>query len=407
MRAATFEGQLLAERRFFFERERTQEEINAFEEDVAKRRELFDLEAQRAAIQRTLEYDEQLKELTDAEKAALEQRAKNIAEQISQIQDNVGQGAAARPFSIWEDVFGLDPEKDADAIDRTKNAVGQIVGSINELTAARVAAADAAVDASERTLEAAQEALDREIEIAQLGYANNVDARRKDLESAEAARKQALEQQRKAQRAQLVLDAAQQASSIAVATANIIKGWSGPQFGVGLIAAFAQVASIIALVRSVKAKAASFGEGGGGSIGSDGVIVGPSHSGGGVPMEVEGGEFFHTDGRSFAVVKKRSTKKYYDLLQEINRDNLPGIADQVERLTGGAALSGIEVGRMERGAGGRMVAGGDPEAKALLREQNQLLKQQIKLEKEKPQYVDMGSYMLKIQNGIETKIYKR
>ena len=192
-----------------------------------------------------------------------------------------------------------------------------------------------------------------------------------------------------------------------MATANIIKGWSGPQFGVGLIAAFAQVASIIALVRSVKAKAASFGEGGGGSIGSDGVIVGPSHSGGGVPMEVEGGEFFHTDGRSFAVVKKKSTKKYYDLLQEINRDNLPGIADQVERLTGGAALSGIEVGRMERGAGGRIVAGGDPEAKALLREQNQLLKQQIKLEKEKPQYVDMGSYMLKIQNGIETKIYKR
>jgi len=46
---------------------------------------------------------------------------------------------------------------------------------------------------------------------------------------------------------------------------------------------------------------------------ADGMLVGASHDGGGIPIEAEGGEF---------IINKRSTSKYLPLLDAINQEGV-------------------------------------------------------------------------------------
>lgn len=58
----------------------------------------------------------------------------------------------------------------------------------------------------------------------------------------------------------------------------------------------------------------------------NGVLVGPSHEGGGIPIEAEGGEFTTTDGKRLSIVNKKMTDRHFDLLQAINKDDRRAIA---------------------------------------------------------------------------------
>ena len=381
----------------------------------------FDNIIKEKRLQTEIEFQEGLLALIgdgDANQTAL------IKNQIAKLRaqlDGLSIGPAAKEApkkksaQTLADLFGIDDEFK----DLFNKSISQLEEGLNRLTDARVEAAQAAVkaaddeiDAAERKVDKAQEALDREIEIAQLGFASDVDLRNQQLAQAEAQealakaqREKALAEQKKAQKLQLVSDATAQASNIAVSVSNLIKSWSTLPFGLGLLAAFAQAASIIALFGGIKAKsraiAAQAKHGITGEIGEKGIVAGPSHDNGGVPLEVEGGEFVYQDGKRISVVKKSATKTHFDLLQAINRDDRPSMLRYVEKLTGGISRN-TETGTSSSGS----VGISDKETHKLLAENNRLQKKMIQMEEDKVEYIDMGSYVLVKGKNKEFKMKK-
>ncbi len=427
--AATFEAQILAGREIFFQKKRTDEEVKQYEKDVAKARELFQLEQQRAELQRALDFG---LTLSSAEKAVLQQRIKNITEQIKQVSDGVGeQGTGGEKRSIL-DLLGIDPENQ----DEFKAAVAASIDLLVQLTEARLAEAQAAVDAAdakvaaaEKSVDASQKALDDQLKIAELGFSSNVDAAQKDLAAAkqqqaeaEKQQKQAVANQQKIQKQQIIQDSLLQVSNLATAGTNIFKALSafGP-IGVGLA-----IASIGLMIGAfVKSKAAAlkavsaqkFRTGGQGHVREDGVIAGPSHEQGGVQVpEYEGGEFFTSDGKRFAVVNRKMTAHHYGLLQAVNKNDQPAMARYLRRITGGVSRDTESTGAVSESVRDRIVfaAGRDERLEQLaernnrlVQENNRLTQKLVTYEQEREQVTDMGEHYRIVKGGRVTTLRKR
>lgn len=432
---ANFEAALLAGKEVFFAQKRTDKEIEKYEKDVAKAREIFDLEQQRATLQRTLDFGV---ELSSAEKAILEQRIKNIGTQIQQLTDGLGEPAPGKkPFDFFT-LLGLDPndenfEKKKDAI---KRAVSEAVSALQELGAARleeaqaaVDAADAKVEAAEKSVDTAQKALDDQLKIAELGFSSNVEAAQKDLAAAkqqqaeaEKQQKEALANQQKVQRQQIIQDSLLQVSNLATAGTNIFKVLStfGP-IGVGV--AIATIGLMIGAF--VKSKAAAlkavntqkFRAGGQGYVKDDGVISGASHEQGGVKVpEYEDGEFFTSDGRRFAVVNRKMTTLHYDLLRATNKDDRPAMARYLERLTGGVSRDSEATGAVSdsvrqtivvRESRDRTLEKMAEKNNRLLEENNRLTQKLVAIEQEREQVTDMGDHYRIVKGGRVSILKKR
>ena len=379
----------------------------------------FDNIIKEKRLQTEIEFQEGLLALIGDGDANQTELIKNQIAKLRAQLDGLSIGPAAKEApkkksaQTLADLFGIDDEFK----DLFNKSISQLEEGLNRLTDARVEAAQAAVkaaddeiDAAERKVDKAQEALDREIEIAQLGFASDVDLRNQQLAQAEAQealakaqREKALAEQKKAQKLQLVSDATAQASNIAVSVSNLIKSWSTLPFGLGLLAAFAQAASIIALFGGIKAKsraiAAQAKHGITGEIGEKGIVAGPSHDNGGVPLEVEGGEFVYQDGKRISVVKKSATKTHFDLLQAINRDDRPSMLRYVEKLTGG-------ISRATDGSQSAGVGTSDKETHRLLTENNRLQKKMVEMKEDELKYIDMGSYVFVKGKNVEFKMKK-
>ncbi len=307
-------------------RERSSEEINAIENQISDNRKFFQLKQQRELIAAELEFGVNL---NDAQKQQREAQLRDLDAQIAAIKDTAQKAAGGgAKFNIFE-FLGASTDAEKDAI---KQAAGEIIGALEDITAARVAEANAAVDAADRKVEAAQTALDTELQLAELGFASDVTGKRKALEESQAIQQQAIASQKAAARQQLAIDSAQQISSIITASARIFAE-GAKFFPVGLALSIAGIASLIAVMSSIRQRARAisgggqFREGGGGYVDKHGVIVGPSHERGGVKVpEYEGGEFFTSDGERFAVVNRKMTAEHFDLLDAVNRDDRPAMA---------------------------------------------------------------------------------
>ncbi len=386
----------------------------------------FDNIIKEKRLQTEIEFQEGLLALIgdgDANQTAL------IKNQIAKLRaqlDGLSIGPAAKPdkkknFNFFSDILGLDPE-DPD-FDKKKKAIisafSEITRGLQDLAQARVdeaqaqiEAADNQIQAAEKRVSSAQDALATEIEIAQLGFANNIDARNKELAAAEAQeaaaktqRDKALQDKKKAQRAQIIQDSILQGSNILTSATEIYKAFSvipfvGPFLGAAavafLIGSFVAAKSRALAATKVQAKHGITGE-----IGEKGIVAGPSHDNGGVPLEVEGGEFVYQDGKRISVVKKSATKTHFDLLQAINRDDRPSMLRYVEKLTGGISRN-TETGTSSSGS----VGISDKETHKLLAENNRLQKKMIQMEEDKVEYIDMGTYVLAKSKNREIKLKK-
>jgi hypothetical protein len=286
-----------------------------------------------------------------------EARAKQLAEQFA---GNVGGtvketffeklqrlGEQAGDFSIWQ-LFGLDADDPNDnaLIEGIKNAASELIGIYQGIADERLRLAQENVDAKTLEVNEAQEALETEIEIAQLGFASNVEIRQKELDDAKRAQQEAIAQQKEAQRQQMVLETISQGISLITASANIFKALS-PGFPFTLPVAVAAVGFMLGAF--IKAKKKAFDavkaeEGAVGHVTQSGVVVGNRHNRGGVRLEVEGGEFFGTNGRRFGVVKRRMTDKHFDLLEAINSDDTEEIARQALALSLGGVMMDYQGG---------------------------------------------------------------
>ena len=313
----------------------------ASEEEIAEAQRQFDLLTQRKRLEAEIKFQQALLLATaggdEERRKAIQGQIDLLNQQLENVNININTPNVDGKAKIdLKGLLGLS-DKDAEAV---REAANQIVNSINQITAARVAAAEEELRIAQDRVQAAEDALDRELELAEQGFASNVTLKRQELEQAQELEKQALEDRKKAQKQQAAVDAIQQSVSLITASANIFKALSGlGPIGVGLaIATIAGMFAAFAKVRLDAAKATRFREGGQGRVTDSGVIVGPAHSRGGVPLEVEGGEFFGTDGKRFAVVKKHLTGKHFDLLDAINNDDTPRIAAIAAQLGAGVPI---------------------------------------------------------------------
>lgn len=307
------------------------EKTGVKQEEIETAKKAFQLATQKARLESELQFQQALLAITDAGDTkqidSIKQKISLIQEQLKSINLDlsVPDFKKKKPQSLLE-LLGVDI-KDVPLVEE---ATKQIVSSLQQIAAARVEAADAAVEAADRQVSAAEDALQREIELAELGFANNVEKRQAELESAKAARQQSIAEQVKAQKQQLIIDSTIQASNIITSTTNLIKSWSSLPFGVGLLAAAAQIAAIFALIASIKAKSRAISgikarRGTEGFLTGDGIVQGKMHSQGGQKLEVERGELVQvldTGARKKVhVIRRENVRKYSELLTAANEGN--------------------------------------------------------------------------------------
>ena len=299
----------------------------AKQEEVEKLKKAFQLATQRARLESELKFQQDLLSITDAgdtkQIEGIRQKIALLQEQLKTINIDITTPDISnkKPKSLLE-LLGLDL-KDIPIVEK---AAQQIVDSLSKISAARVEEATAAVESADRKVEAATEALDREIELAQLGFASNVDRKREELETTKQAQKEAIAEQKKAAKTQLLIDSSIQASGIITSTVNLVKSWSTIPFGVGLLAAAAQIAGLFALITNIKSKARAISStaryGKTGFITEKGIVDGRMHSQGGERLEVERGELVQVldDGttKRLHVVRRENTAKYSTLLSAAN-----------------------------------------------------------------------------------------
>ena len=401
------------------------ESSGASKEKVAEKQLEFDKAIEGERIRVAIEAQEALLAITaDGDANQVELIENKIALLKSQLEGlNIAPAKEKKKGNFLLDALGIGPEDE----DEFKKAVSQAIKGIEELNAARLQAAQVAVEAaeeqvaaSEDNVVAAQEALDQEIELAALGFASDVTNKKAELDLANQAaadakvrEAKALEDRKKAQRAQILLDSLFQVSNLVTASTNVISGFSAiPIFGVPLgIAAVALMVGAFIKSKASALQAVKARKGIQGRAGSDGLIVGPSHEGGGVPLEVEGGEFAYQDGRQLSIVKKSATAAHFGLLQAINNDDRPAMVGYLERLTGGIQRSDNAAtptttyqGASGSGASSMALLAKNNE---LVEENNNLTRKLLKLQEGKEELTDMGDHFIRRQKGRSEVIKKR
>lgn len=282
----------------------------------------FRLQAEKERLQKVLELNQQAaNKLSDVEVQTIQNTIKKIDQEIEQ---SKGEERGTDIYGL----FGLnldDNQKEA-----INTSMQYALDALNTFTAARVAAADAAVEQADKEVSAAQSALDAELEARANGYANNVVQAQKELDLAKKNQEKALKEQQKAQKQQAAIQTLQQIGNMVTATALI---WSQ----LGFPFAIPAIAVMWASFAASKIKAAQLAKQTGGTGGTetygDGTVElleGGSHQSGddvdlgtkpdGTRRRAEGGEFF-------AVINKRNSRRFRrlipDVINSLNRGTFP------------------------------------------------------------------------------------
>ena len=208
-------------------------------------------------------------------------------------------------------IFGLNLD------DETKTGIDTSLqyakDALNSFVDEYVAASERKVERSDREVDAAQKALELEIEARNAGYAHNVATAQKELDMAKRNQEKALAEQRKAQKAQAAIQTIQQAGDLVTASAMI---WSQLGFPWAIPALAIMWGSFAAskIKAAQMAKSETYGDG------TVEMLVGGSHQSGndidlgtkpdGTRRRAEGGEFF-------AVINKRSSRKYRNIIPDV------------------------------------------------------------------------------------------
>lgn len=272
----------------------------------------FRLQAEKERLQKVLELNQQAaNKLSDVEVQTIQNTIKKIDQEIEQSKRE------ERGTDIYG-LFGLN--LDDDQKEAINTSMQYALDALNTFTAARVAAADAAVEQADKEVSAAQSALDAELEARANGYANNVVQAQKELDLAKKNQEKALKEQLKAQKQQAAIQTLQQIGNMVTATALI---WSQLGFPFAIPAIAVMWASFAASKIKAAQLAKQTGETGGTETYGDGTVElleGGSHQSGndidlgtkpdGTRRRAEGGEFF-------AVINKRSSRRFRKIIPDV------------------------------------------------------------------------------------------
>lgn len=289
----------------------TQSEFDLLRNSEARKTQ-FRLQAEKERLQKVLELNQQAaNKLSDVEVQTIQNTIKKIDQEIEQ---SKGEERGTDIYGL----FGLnldDNQKEA-----INTSMQYALDALNTFTAARVAAADAAVEQADKEVSAAQSALDAELEARANGYANNVVQAQKELDLAKKNQEKALKEQQKAQKQQAAIQTLQQIGNMVTATALI---WSQLGFPFAIPAIAVMWASFAASKIKAAQLAKQTGETGGTETYGDGTVElleGGSHQSGndidlgtkpdGTRRRAEGGEFF-------AVINKRSSRRFRKIIPDV------------------------------------------------------------------------------------------
>lgn len=292
-----------------------QQELAQSEFDLLRnseaRKTQYRLRAEKERLQKILELNEQAaNKLSNVEVLTIQNTIKKINQEIEQ---SKGEERGTDIYGL----FGLN--LDDDQKEAINTSMQYALDALNTFTAARVAAADAAVEQADKEVDSAQSALDAELEARANGYANNVVMAQKELDMAKRNQEKALKEQQKAQKQQAAIQTLQQIGDMVTATAMI---WSQ----LGFPFAIPAIAVMWASFAAAKIKAAQMSKAAGGSEsygdGTVELLTGGSHQSGddvdlgtkpdGRRRRAEGGEFF-------AVFNKRNSRRYRRLIPDVVR----------------------------------------------------------------------------------------
>lgn len=266
-----------------------------------------------------------------------------IAQQRKLIQDLKKElGVATKDsnqYSVFK-LFGLDDLNDdqKSALNEFSRIAGEAVASFTDLIVSQydrqIAAKQKVIDATQSQIDDLEKQLGKEKDLMDGGYANdyaNVEAKialkKKEKDEEIKQQNDLIKKKAAAQKAQLAIDSAAEASGLIVSAVNIFKGFTAAFPVIGVPLAIAAIGLMTGAFVAAKVKAfqavndasaqagASFGEGG--------FIDGKSHADGGQRYRsVDGkGGVIELEGKEF-VVKKAVAQEHGEFLEALNNDRL-------------------------------------------------------------------------------------
>lgn len=167
----------------------------------------------------------------EAERAALREQLLRVGKQ----QEELERQASRSKFSIYRLVLGEnDSDENRQALDK---AVAATANAVSQVYQADIQASQAKIQAKTTEIDELQRELDREYQYNSEGSASNIANKKAEIEALKQQRREAIEEQKRAQKAQLLLDTALQASSLITAVSETYAGFAaipivGPALGI-------------------------------------------------------------------------------------------------------------------------------------------------------------------------------
>ena len=255
--------------------------------------------------------------------------AEQIKAEISNLTGEIDKLKKTEPVNIGE-LLGLDGtqvekfSKITDSISEVTNAVGGLVSTYidgqNKLLDEEQRINDERKSLIDERLSDVQQEFENELALAQKGYANNVSAKKAELDKLNAQKQAAIakdkeiaDKKAKLARVEAVANLVIAGSNVAVGVAKVLASSKDPITAIiAIIQAIAMVATFVAQLNALKANT---------GLGKGGLIQGAAHrsdGSGGVPV---GNTGIMVEGNEY-VTNKRTTAKYYNFIDELNKENI-------------------------------------------------------------------------------------
>lgn len=269
----------------------------------------YRLESEKRRIQKILELNKDAAvKLSDIEVEAM----KNT---IAKIDQEIDKSTRTEKKDIYS-AIGL--KLDDDQKEAISTSTDFALSQFSSILAMNTQMAEQALQAANERVDAAKSTLDLEMEARSKGLAHNVDLARKELEEEKKNQEKALKDKQKAQRAQQRLDTVTQSASLITASAQIWKSLSGIPI-VGPALAVAAIGTMWGSFAASKIKANQMTKKEYGKGGLEFLEGGSHASGNDIPIgtTTDGRQRAAEGGEALAIINKRNTSKYKDVLPDV------------------------------------------------------------------------------------------
>lgn len=390
---AQLENELLIESQALDQSKLSEEELTAFNKQQNDRKLKQELDFNIARLELQKKYN---KALTDEETRSLDAQIQLLKTRLKGVGAEI-QGEAVTDSESGTGLFGLLglSEGQQEQVQSIQGALNQVTQSVSNAVAERVALLDLEVQKRDEALAEAQKNLQIQLELSKQGRAADLEGAKENLRKEKAARDEAQREKEEAAKAQFILDTALQTSNLITAVSGLYSSLASLPFGIGVALATALSGVMIGAFVASKATAASsagFADGGYTGDGGKYEYAGPAHK----------GEYVFDQG----------------LTERYNLKNVP--IDQVDNVLS-SHFSKVPTAnnisdtnnKVHRSLKANTRAKQEREQKAVslgikqaFKEQNQILKQQLKATKDTPIVVPKSNGTTLILRGDNVQIVK-